>query len=78
MQLLNGSVATELDADMVEELICAGGSSDAQQQLQLEGLQQFSTQPTSRVVHVRAAAIKSKYKTGIIHVLAVLCSVLVM
>ena len=55
-----------VDLDLIEELI-AGLSSDAgaEQQQQLQGLQQFSVESASRVVHVRAAAAKKAVVEGV-------------
>ena len=49
-----------VDLDLIEELIAglSSGSGAEQQQQQLQGLQQFSVESASRVVHVRAAAAK--------------------
>ena len=57
MDVLDGR--GDVDLDLIEELI-AGLSSGtgSEQQQQLQGLQQFSVESASRVVHVRAAAAK--------------------
>ena len=56
-----------VDLDLIEELIAglSSGSGADQQQQQLQGLQQFSVESASRVVHVRAAAAKKAVVEGV-------------
>eukprot|EP00798_Chlamydomonas_sp_ICE-L_P015253 gene15253-21335_t len=57
MELIGGAAGSELDQDIVEELI--GGGNTCDQPTKLEGLHQFSTQTQGKVV-LRAAATKTQ------------------